>query len=122
MSNYDSSWDDDNEEAWDDLYEIWCKRDWGSWLLSNLSFPFKVKRDEDFNDYSPGYDNNEPFTLDHIFDVVGIEHDDEQYGVIAQAREGRRKGYVPLCDVEVTSKKNKNYWPVREYVVWFANR
>lgn len=32
------------------------------------------------------------------------------------------KGYVPLCDLEVTSRKDRNFWPVREYAVWFANR
>ena len=44
------------------------------------------------------------------------------YGVIVQVREGRRKGYVPLCDFEVTSREDRNFWPVREYVIWFANR
>ena len=29
---------------------------------------------------------------------------------------------VPLCDFEVTSREDRNFWPVREYVVWFANR
>ena len=32
------------------------------------------------------------------------------------------KGYLPECDVEVTPKTDRNFWPVREYVVWFANR
>jgi len=39
-----------------------------------------------------------------------------------KVREGIKKGRVPLADLEVTSKKDKNFWPVREYVVWFANR
>lgn len=33
-----------------------------------------------------------------------------------------RVGAVPLCDLEARPKHDKNFWPVREYVVWFANR
>lgn len=29
---------------------------------------------------------------------------------------------IPLFDLEVVSKTDPNYWPVREYVVWDANR
>lgn len=39
-----------------------------------------------------------------------------------QYLEGKKTGYVPLCDLEVTSKTDVNYWPVYEYAVWFANR
>lgn len=122
MKKYDTSWDEDNEDAWDEIYEKWEKRDWGSWLISNLSFLFKVIRQEDDRDFRPDYDRSEPFTLEHTFDIEGIELEDDLYGIIVKAKEGRRKGHVPLCDVEVTSKEDKNYWPVREYVVWFANR
>jgi len=31
--------------------------------------------------------------------------------------EVKKKGYVPLCDLEVTSREDRNFWPVREYVV-----
>ena len=34
--------------------------------------------------------------------------------IIVQAREGRKKGYVPLCDFEVTARALGNFWPVRE--------
>jgi hypothetical protein len=44
------------------------------------------------------------------------------YGVIANVQEGRNKGQIPLSDVEVTSKEDKNFWQIREYVVWFANQ
>ena len=48
--------------------------------------------------------------------------EDESQGIIVEVREKNRIGSVPLCDVEVTPKTDKNFWPVREYVVWFANR
>lgn len=55
--------------------------------------------------------------------VVGIEpEEDDLCGIIVQVREHRRKGYVPLCDLEVRARDDRNFWPVREYVVWFANR
>ena len=122
MKNYDSSWDEDNEDAWDDKYDEWSERDWESWLLGNLSFPFEVERIEDDRDFMSEENNEEPFTVGYIFKVEGIELEDELYGFILKVKEGRRKGYVPLCDVEVASKTDRNYWPVREYVVWFANK
>jgi hypothetical protein len=55
--------------------------------------------------------------------VIGIEpEEDDLCGVIVQIREGRRKAYVPLYDLEVTSRDDRNFWPVREYVIWLANR
>lgn len=122
MSKYDPSWDEDDEDAWDKKYEEWRERDWETWLRASLSFPFTVTREEDDRDFNPGYDDKKPFTIGHKFNVLGIDMEDELYGIIVQAREGRRKGHVPLCDLEVTPKDDKNYWPVREYVVWFANR
>ena len=122
MKNYDSSWDEANEEAWDEKYDEWSERDWESWFLRNLSFPFEVKRIEDDREFIPKDNSEEPFTVRHIFKVEGIELEDELHGFIVRVKEGRRKGHVPLCDVEVTSKTDRNYWPVREYIAWFANR
>ena len=130
---YDSSWDlkdadedclPDNEEAFDRKCREWQKRDWIPWLQEHLTFPFLVERMEDEDDaYFTDIAKHQPFRLGHIMKVIGIEpEEDDIYGVIVQVREGRRKGYVPLCDLEVTSREDRNFWPVREYVVWFANR
>ena len=54
--------------------------------------------------------------------MLPIELEDDIYGVIVKVRKGRRTGHVPPADLEVTSEADRNYWPVREYVVWFANR
>ncbi len=132
MKEYDTSWDlvksDEgnlplNIESFDRIYETWQQRSWESWLSDNLSFPFMVERVEDDDDaYFTDIAETEPFRLGHIMEAVGIEAEDERYGIILKVREGRRVGYVPLCDVQVTSSEDGNYWPVREYVVWFANR
>ncbi len=66
--------------------------------------------------------DREPFRLGHVMKVIGIEMEDDLSGVILKVREGRKVGYVPLCDVEVLDKDDPNYWPIREYVVWFANQ
>ena len=55
--------------------------------------------------------------------VIDVEpEEDDLYGIIVQVREGKRKGYVPPCDFEVTSSDDRNFWPVRDSVIWFANR
>ena len=132
MKEYDTSWNltesDEgnlpfNQESYDRIYEEWQQRSWESWLSENLTFPFIVKRMEDDDDaYFTDIAEQEPFRLGHEMKVISIEDEDEHYGVIVKVRECRKVGYVPLCDVEVLSKEDPNYWPVREYVVWFANR
>lgn len=122
-TDYDSSWDEGNDELWDRKYDEWGERDWESWLEAQLSFPFEVKREEDDDDaFFTDIASRQPFRLGHTMKVLGIEDDDDHYGVLVKVREGRRTGCVPLCDVEVTSRNDANFWPVREYVVWFANR
>jgi len=131
-TEYDTSWDlseseegnlPHSEEAFDKIYQEWEKRDWESWLKKNLGFPFLVERTEDEDDaYFTDIAEHEPFRLAHVMKAIGVEMEDDRYGIILKVREGRKVGYVPLCDVEVTSKGDANYWTIREYVVWFANR
>lgn len=132
MEKYDSSWDlpetengnlPNNEEAFDRKYHEWEKRSWEDWLKDNLNFPFLVKRMEDEDDaYFTDTAERQPFRLGHEMKAIDISMEDDLYGIILKVREGRKVGYVPLCDVEVIDKSNPNFWPVREYVVWFANR
>jgi hypothetical protein len=97
---YDFSWDKDNEELWDRKYEEWEERDWLHWLTNRLVFPFSVG---------------------HVMKAMSIENEDDDYGIIVKVKEEKKIGYIPLCDLEVTSREDSNFWPVREYVVWFAN-
>jgi len=47
-------------------------------------------------------------------EVIGIEsEEDDLCGVIVQVPEAKKTGYVPLCDLEVTSREDRNFWPVR---------
>ncbi len=130
--DYDASWDleeseegnlPQDESAFDRIYAKWQVRSWEPWLRETLHFPFSVERMEDDDDaYFTDIAESEPFRLGHIMKAVGIEPEDDRYGIILKVREGRRVGYVPLCDLQVASTGDDNYWPVREYVVWFANR
>ena len=120
--SYDSSWDEGNDELWDKKYEEWENREWLEWLEDNLTLPFEVKRQEDMSENPFAHNREKPFSVGHVMKVISLEYEDEMYGVITKVQEGRKKGEVPLCDLEVTSRKDKNFWPLREYVVWFANR
>jgi hypothetical protein len=119
---YDSSWDEGNDELWEQKYAEWETRDWSNWLLERLRFSFQVERQEDLsaNPFEPARDK--PFSVGHEMKVLSIEDEDESYGIIIKVHEGRKTGYVPLADVEVISQEDPNFWLVREYVVWFANR
>ena len=130
--DYDSSWDleenedgnlPDDEDAFDKIYAEWENRSWEPWLRNNLKFPFRVERMEDEDDaYFTDIAKSEPFRLGHVMEAIDIEMEDDHYGIILKVKDGKRVGHIPLCDAEVTSKENENFWPVREYVVWFANR
>lgn len=122
---YDSSWDEGNERLWERKYREWKKRDWIEWFKTHLSFPFDVERKEDKGDaYFSEAVRNQPLRLGHRMTVLSMddEYEDDLYGVFVEVREGDYVGYVPLADTEVVSRDDENFWPVREYAVWFANR
>ena len=123
---YDASWDlDKTEEGGEDAFERkfreWEKRDWIAWLKNRLVFPFQAERMEDDDDFM-GDAPNQPFGVGQTMDVIGLSPEDDAFGIIVQVKRGKRRAYVPLADLEVTSKEDRNYWPVREHVVWYANR
>ncbi len=125
MSNketYDSSWDHGNDALWDAKYVEWEDRDWEEWLHENLSFPIEVIRKEDMDSNPFLSSKDEPFNIGHVMKLLSIRDEDEDYGILAKVKDGQKTGYVPLSDLEVTSRNNKNFWPIREYVVWFANK
>lgn len=122
--NDNHDWDlDEDGGAFEKKFEEWDKRNWMTWLSENLSFPFKVTREEDEDDayFLPGA-SKAPFRLGHEMEVVGIDGDDADDGIKVEVKEKGEIGSVPLCDLQVNPKRDKNFWLVREYVVWFANR
>jgi hypothetical protein len=128
----DHSWDwheretgylPESDEAFDKKLEEWQARNWPDWLAKHLTFPFTVIREDDEDDaiFAPGA-AKALFRLGHKMNVLALAEEDVDRGVIVRVKEEGKTGYVPLCDVAVTPKKDKNFWPVREYAVWFANR
>lgn len=130
-NNYDSSWDlvssdkgylPQNEKLFEKKWDEWNKRDWIKWLKDNLSFPFTVRRmEDDDNALFSEYFRQQPFRLGHTMEVIRLESNNKDNGIIIKVKEGQEIGYIPLCDVEVRPKTDKNFWPVREYVIWFTN-
>ncbi len=49
-TSYDSSWDEGNDDLWEEKYKEWERRDWFKWLSSNLTFPVEVERKEDMSE------------------------------------------------------------------------
>ena len=111
------------DDAFERKMEEWEARDWPDWLAKNLTFPFSVTRKEDEDDayFAPGA-AKAPFRLGHNMEAIGLSEEEVDQGVMVKVKEKGQAGDVPLCDVEVTPKTNSNFWPIREYVVWFANR
>ena len=124
---WDVSDDDDyspeRDEAFEKKLEEWQARNWMEWLGQQLSFPFTVTREDDEDDaYFSEPASKSPFRLGHKMEALALEEEDVDIGVILAVREKGHAGRVPLADVEVKPKSDKNFWPVREYVVWFGNR
>jgi len=112
-----------SEDVFEEKFTEWQQRNWMRWLQDNLSFPFIAERTDDDDDaYFNSAVASKPFSLGHKMKVLALVNEDDLYGIIVKVREGRRTGSVPLCDLRVLPPTDKNYWPVREYSVWFANR
>ena len=94
------------------------------WLKEHITFPFTVERVKGEDDaYFTDIAKHQPFRVGHVMKVMDVEpEEDDLCGVIVQVKKSRWKGYIPLCDLSATSREDKNFWPLREYAVWFANR
>jgi hypothetical protein len=131
---YDASWDRGNEAAWERKYQEWESRDWVAWLKAELKFPFRARRVEDLylDMFAPEeLHARNPFPVGCEVEVLGIadgDFDPGFDGVLVEVRGDERRGCrqkngcLPLQDLEVRPKGDPNFWPVREFVVWYANR
>ena len=87
---------------------------WEEHLDKALRFPFKARREEQFQ--------RGPINAGDIVEITGLAEIDDKYGLLANARMGRRSFIIPLCDMEAVDENSPNYQPLNDYVVWFANR
>lgn len=88
---------------------------WSNYLETTLTFPFEAVVAES-QERGPLH-SGDKVKVTSINDI-----DDELRGLIADLRVGQRKYNFPLCDLEVADQASANYQPVKDYVVWFANR
>ena len=87
---------------------------WGKYLKKKLSFPFNAIVDE-FQERGRMKAGNK-VTVNRISDI------DELNGILVDI-EYKSKNYIfPLADLEVVGKSSSNYRPIKDYVIWFANR
>ena len=128
-AGYDASWDlSSSPGAFAKKYNDWDGRDWVMWLREQLRLPFEVVRQEDMDDDRYLFGGEPPpehFAIGSQFTVLGISDCDFEpdfHGVLVDVRQGKVDGVVPLQDLKVRPKSDSNYWPVREFVVWYANR
>lgn len=113
----------ESDAVFEEKFAVCPARNWPDWLAKNLTFPFTVTRKEDDDDayFAPGAAKAR-FRLGHKMAVLELAEENVDRGIMICVREKGQVSCVPLDDVKVTPKTDANFWPVREYVVWFANR
>lgn len=117
-------WDREGDEggAFERKCEEWGRRNWMPWLQERLTFPFTVTREEDMNENPFALSAvDRPFSVGHQMEALRLD-DESIDGIMIEVVDRDKAGCVPLADCEVIPKSDPNYWPVREYVVWFANQ
>lgn len=91
-----------------------CLEAWETHLEQALQFPFEAEVVELLTHGS--------LRVGDRVRVTGLEMTDDKYGLITAVRRGRERFDFSLCDMEATDKNSASYQPLRDYVVWFANR
>ncbi len=89
---------------------------WKHYLEKNLKFPIRAEVVELMERGS--------LRVGERVIIYGIdEFVDELRGLFAKVGSEKSKRLAfPLADLEVLDKKSQNYQPIRDYVVWYANR
>lgn len=87
---------------------------WETHLRRVLSFPFNARVAE----------SEDGWLLRHgdSLSVTGIAEVVEEYGVIVDVDRDGKHLQFPLCNLKTSDPKSKNWQPVSDHAVWFANR
>ncbi len=93
--------------------ELRLFRRWAKYLKENLAFPFEAVVAE--------FQERGPLRTGERVTVTGIADVDDLYGLLVDVQTRRGSSAFPLCDLEA-QEKSRNYQPVKDYAVWFANR
>ncbi|MEI6575482.1 MAG: calcium-binding protein [Bacteroidota bacterium] len=79
-------------------------------LKDELVFPFVAKV----------VDVNDNILHGQKLVITQVDNYVDMYGVLMEAKVGRRKYIVALCELDITDTKSKNYKLVEEYLEWFG--
>jgi hypothetical protein len=97
-------------------------RGWQEYLSNKLSFPFLVKRIDDTDKVLwEGLKDDKPFGLGITMKVLGVESEDDFYGIIVKVKEGRLTAFVPILDLEIQDDSSMNKKYLDEYAEYFLN-
>ena len=94
------------------LFETWQHH-----LATVLRFPFDARVEDQLR--------RGPIRLGEVVRVMALEETnevDDMYGIVVNVQTARGSYALPLCDLSATDSSSKNYHPLRDYAVWFANR
>jgi hypothetical protein len=97
------------------------KRDWKTYLAQHLAFPFEAKVDEASDEEIFGIVDPGPICYGDNLTVIGVECDDDKYGIVVKVKKGRKTYDYPLCDLAVVDEKSPNCKLVDDYRIWDAN-
>jgi hypothetical protein len=96
------------------LDEMKCFEKWNKELDLKLEFPLSaIVVDSEENSFIKDGDKVIIISLPHIADM---------YGIIATVKLGKKKFAIPLCELEITDKKDLAFQLIKDYNIWFANR
>lgn len=96
----------------DDTMEI--LEAWEKHLREKLKFPFEGEISE--------HVRRSPLRIGARVTVKAITGVDDVYGLFVEVTKDRDSYDFPLCDLEATDRKSKNYQLLKDYVIWYANR
>ena len=88
---------------------------WSHYLSQKLTFPFKAIVDEYQEEGSPLRSGDK-------LNVLGMELEDDHYGLIVKCTKGVLRYDVPLCDLAAVDKNSPNAQLIDDFRVWFSNR
>lgn len=85
---------------------------WEGQLKANLEFPFEAET----------IDNSSPLQVGKTVKVTGLDGSEDLYGIIAVIKDGRKKYWLPLCELVPIDKNSNNYQLIDDYCFWFCNQ
>jgi hypothetical protein len=102
--------------------KAWARRNWRTWLMEHLTFPFQaVREDGDDSDLFGSRSGQHKFLVGDTLEVQRLDVEEGRWGIQVVVRQGRQTGRIPLADLSVRPKSDPNFKIALEYAVAVAN-